>query len=113
MPYSIDLREKVVKYVEEGGKITEAAKVFGIGRATIYRWLNRHDLAATQVKCRQRKIDKQALERDIQENPDALLVERAAKFGVYPSAIWYAIKKLKITRKKKNYVIEKEREKKE
>ncbi|NEQ04683.1 MAG: hypothetical protein F6K37_01345 [Moorea sp. SIO4E2] len=33
MPYSLDFRKKVINYIEKGGKITEAAKVFGIGRA--------------------------------------------------------------------------------
>ena len=102
MPYSLDLRKKVVSYVEKGGKITEAAKVFGISRATIYRWFNRKELEATKVKRRQRKLDWKALEKDVEENPDAKLIERAKKFGVHTSAIWYAMKKMKITRKKKN-----------
>ena len=38
MPYSLDLRQKVINYVENGGRVTEATKVFGIGRSTIYRW---------------------------------------------------------------------------
>lgn len=113
MPYSLDLREKVVEYVENGGSITEAAKVFRIGRASIYRWLNRPQLEATKVKRRQRKLDWKALEKDVKENPDARLVERAQKFGVHPSAICYAFKKMKITRKKNNYVTEKEIERKE
>ena len=101
MPYSLDLRKKVVNYVEKGGSITKAAQVFGIGRTTIYRWLNRKDLKATQVTHRQRKLNWKALERDVQENPDAKLIERAKKFGVHPSAICYALKKIEITRKKK------------
>ena len=90
-----------MSYIENGGKITEAAKVFGIGRATIYRWLNRQELEATKVERRQRKLDWEALERDVEENPDAKLIDRAKKFGVHPSAICYALKKIKITRKKK------------
>ena len=38
MPYSFDLRQKVINFVENGGTITEAAHTFGIGRASIYRW---------------------------------------------------------------------------
>jgi excisionase family DNA binding protein len=113
MPYSLDLRKKVVNYVEKGGSITEAAKVFGIGRTTIYRWLNRKDLKATKVTHRQRKLNWKALERDVKENPDAKLIERAKKFGVRPSAICYALKKIEITRKKKNFAIKKEIGKKE
>ena len=36
MPYSLDLREKVINFVENGGTITKAAYIFGIGRASIY-----------------------------------------------------------------------------
>jgi putative transposase len=43
----------------------------------------------------------------------ARLVERAKTFSVRPSAICYALKKLKITRKKKNFAIKKEIEKQE
>lgn len=113
MPYSLDLRKKVIKYIEDGGKITSATKVFNLGRATIYRWLNRQNLEATKVERRQRKLDWKALEQDVKENPDAQLSQRAERFGVHPSAILYALKKMKITRKKKNFVIEKEKQKKE
>ena len=48
MPYSLDFRQKVINFVENGGTITKAAHTFGIGRASIYRWLSRpkysHDL---------------------------------------------------------------------
>lgn len=56
---------------------------------------------ATQVKRRKRKLDWQALEKDVKENPDTRLIDRAKKFGVRPSAISYALKEMKITRKKK------------
>jgi len=49
----------------------------------------------------------------VEENPEARLIERARKFGVRARAICYALKKMKITRKKKNFVIEKGIEKKE
>jgi transposase len=39
MAYSLDLRKRVVDYVENGGGITKAAALFKVGRATIYRWL--------------------------------------------------------------------------
>ena len=57
MPYSLDLRQKVINLVENGGTITEAAHTFGIGRASIYRWLSRPKLEATKVKSHRRKLD--------------------------------------------------------
>ena len=37
MPYSLDLRQKVTNFVENGGTITEATHIFGIVIASIYR----------------------------------------------------------------------------
>jgi len=113
MPYSLDLRQKVINFVENGGTITEAAHIFRIGRASIYRWLSRPKLEATKVKRRQRKLDWKELEKDVKQNPESKLADRAKKFGVNPTAIFYALKRMKITRKKNNFVIEKEIEKKE
>jgi putative transposase len=101
MPYSLDLRKKVIEYVEAGGSITKASRIYKIGRASVYRWLNRAELSPTQVKRRHRKLDWKALKKDVEENPDLRLIDRANNFGVRPSAISYALKKMKITRKKK------------
>ncbi|MDE5076008.1 MAG: IS630 transposase-related protein [Trichodesmium sp. St5_bin2_1] len=108
MPYSLDLRQKVINFIEKGGTITEAAHTFGIGRASIYRWLSRPQLEATKVKSRRRKLDWKELEKDVKENPESKLSDRAKKFGVNPTAIFYALKKMKITRKKNKFVIDKE-----
>ena len=105
MPYSLDLRERVVNYVRSGESIDEAVKLFKVSRATIYRWLNRPDLRATVVKRRRRKLDDKALIQHVREYPDAQLKDRAAHFNVHPTAIFYAFKRLKITRKKNSYVI--------
>lgn len=112
MPYSLDLRLRVVQWVETGGSITKAAKIYHVSRATIYRWMSRADLRATQVKRRKRKLEWESLLQDVQQNPESKLVDRARKFGVKPSAICYALQQMKISRKKKNYDIENEMEKK-
>ena len=57
MPYSLDFRQKVINFVENGGMLTKAAHTFGMGRASIYRQLSRPKLSATRVKNRQRKLD--------------------------------------------------------
>ncbi len=101
MPYSLDLRKRVINFVEQGGSISKAAQIYQVGRATIYRWLSRTDLAPTRVTRRQRKLDWEALRKDVEENPDSKLADRARKFGVRINAIFYALTKMKITRKKK------------
>ena len=70
MPYSLDLRQKVINFVENGGMITKAAHTFGIGRASIYRWLSRAKLSATKLKSSQIKLDWKELEKDVKQNPD-------------------------------------------
>ena len=57
MPYSLDFRQKVINFVENGGTITKSAHTFGRGRASIYRWLSSLKFSATKVKNRQRKLD--------------------------------------------------------
>lgn len=39
MPYSVDLRERVVRAVEEGMGKTEICELFQICRQTLYNWL--------------------------------------------------------------------------
>lgn len=113
MTYSVDLRQRVVNYVNNGGNVKEAKKLFNIGKATIYRWLGSPTLVPKKVETRSRKLNRVALENDVKENPDISIKERAKKFNVSPSAICYAFKKMNITRKKNSYVIEKGIEKKE
>ena len=50
MPYSLDFRQKVINFIENGGTITKAAHTFGIGIASIYRWLSPSNLEVTKVK---------------------------------------------------------------
>ncbi len=77
MPYSLDFRQKVINFVENGGTITKAAHTFGIGSASIYRWLSRPTLSATEVKIRQRKLDWKELEKYVKQNPESSVVRQS------------------------------------
>ena len=100
MSYSLDLRKRVVNYVRSGGRKSEASILYQVSLWCVHDWMRRENLAPIKPKGRSRKMDWEALERDIQENPDKLLRERAAEFGVWPNAICYACQVLKITHKK-------------
>lgn len=113
MAYDLDLRIKVIVFIESGGGITKASKTFRVGRATVYRWLGREELGATKVETRQRKINRKELEEDVKNNPDMLLKERAKKFGVTPASLCYQFKKMKVTKKKNSYFIKREMPKSE
>lgn len=100
MTYSIDLRKRVVNFVNEGGSKAEASRRFEVSLWCVNDWCKRDDLAPKVHSDRNRKIDKEALRRHVEQNPDALLRERAEVFGVHINAIWLMMRKLKLTHKK-------------
>ncbi|MEO0011896.1 MAG: hypothetical protein RLZZ535_285 [Cyanobacteriota bacterium] len=100
MTYSVDLRKRVVKFVQNGGSKAEASRRYQVSIWCVNDWCRREDLAPKPQLGRKRKLDWSALDRHIQEYPDALLRERAQHFGVHNNAIWYAKNQMKLTRKK-------------
>lgn len=102
MTYSVDLRKKVVALVRDGGSQREAARHFDISLWCVRDWLARKDLKPQQQGVsRQRKLDKEAVRAHVRDHPDAILRERAAYFGVHISSIGWALRRLKLTRKKR------------
>lgn len=99
MTYSKDLRERVVKYVRDGGEQLEAVRLFGISRKTVYHWLHRNNISSTPVRTRVRKLNKALLAAHVEKYPDALLRERAEHFGVHINAIWFALRRMNIRKK--------------
>jgi transposase len=100
MTYSLDFRKKVLKIrVEEGLSIEEVAIRFGVGKASVMRWLidiepkKKRNKPAT-------KIDMEALKKDVEANPDSYQYERAARFNVSKTGIRSALIRLKLTYKK-------------
>ena len=100
MTYSIDLRKRVVEFVNEGGSKAEASRRFEVSLWCVDDWCKRENLAPKVHSLRQRKIDKEALRRHVQLYPDALLRERAELFGVRINAVWSMMRKMKLTHKK-------------
>jgi transposase len=104
MTYSIDLRKRVVEFVRQGGSKAEASRRYEVSLWCVNDWCQREDLTPQPQLGRKRKLDWSALSRHIQEFPDALLRERAQHFGVRESAIWYANRRMKLTRKKNSQI---------
>jgi len=107
--YSEDLRKKVMKYIKRQGSQSEASKVFGISRTTIYRWscLERESGSLkrrVRTKHRARRFTDEALKAYISKNPSATLKEMAKHFKVTATPIFYRLKLLNITRKKNTSV---------
>ena len=99
MTYSLDLRERAIGFVHQGGTKAEAARIFGINRQTLYNWFAAKDLQPKKCGPRRRKLDKAALAAHVRACPDALLRERAEHFGVRTNAIWVAMRQLDMRKK--------------
>ena len=101
MTISKDLRTRVLKFIQAGGRKTEASKRFSVSRTAIYQWLSGKLPNETGVKFRRnRKLNRAALKKHVQRYPDALLRERAGHFDVCINAVWYALREMKLTYKK-------------
>jgi len=104
MAYDAKYREKVLKYLDKGHTIEEAHKVFEVGTTTIKEWkrLKKETgkLENRPLNRKNRKICPERLIAYINENPDSYLKETAEVFNCTDAAIYYALKRLKISRKK-------------
>ena len=112
MSYSIDLRKRVVKFVEDGGSKTEASQVFNVTRATVYRWLRKQQTTGTvadQPPKRKgwRKLEPTALLKYVAEHPNLRLIDVAKAFNASIPSVCIMFKRLKITRKKRLFYIKK------
>ena len=110
MTYSLDMRKKILKIrLDEGLSMAKVAKRFGVGVASVMRWSNNID--CVKKRNRSSKIDREALKRDVEQYPDAYQFERSIRFGVSDYCVWYALKRLNITYKKKPCSIQKQPQK--
>ena len=101
MSYSLDFRKRVFEIkTRDNLSFKETSNRFGISIRTLFRWQNRitpklnRDKPAT-------KIDMARLADDIKTHPDAYQHERAERLGVSTSCVYYALKRLGISNKKK------------
>lgn len=100
MAYSKDLRKQILKSITEGMTIRQAAAFYGISTNTITQW-KRHGIERKQRQFKPLKINHDALLKDVADYPDAFQSERAERLGVTAGAISYALKRLKISVKKR------------
>jgi len=104
MAYDTKYREKVLNYLSKGHTIQEAHEVFEVGTTTIKEWkklkAETGKLNKRELNRKPRKICPDKLKAYVTENPDKYLEEIAEVFNCTYSAVSYALKRLKITRKK-------------
>lgn len=112
-PYSLDLRERIVKAVkEEGMSVKQAAERFGVSRWSANRYLNRAEagtLEADKPPGLEKKLDEKArkkLKAQVKKHKDwtreqhANALEKSTGIGLTSVSIGNYLKFLGITRKK-------------
>ena len=105
MAYSVDLRSRVIGFIEKGNTQEKASEIFNVGTATITRWLTllseTGSLEKRPLKRTATIYDSEKLKAYIEENSDALLKDVAEHFGGSITGAFYALKREKITLKKR------------
>lgn len=101
--YALDLRERVVKFIQGGGSKIEAARRFDLARSSVYRYLEAAKKGTLPPKTSWgtwRKLDPEQLRAQVKKHPDATLKELQQVFGVSHHAIWVRLGQLGFTLKK-------------
>ena len=103
--YSIDLRKRVIKFIEEGNSQQSATKIYNLNKATVNRWWQRYKkegyVNPRMDLGRKAKIDKAELKKYVDAHPDSRLCDISLKFMVSVNAIHRWLKKLGYSYKKK------------
>ena len=120
MPYSLDLRKRVVAAIKSGMTSIQVSEIFSICRRTIYNWLRLEKEAGDlNPKTGFQKghshgiTDHAAFRQFVDKHPDYTQEEIAAHFSVGSSTVSRVLQKISYSRKKRVKPTLKEMRKKE
>ena len=99
MTYSIDFRRQVLRSLEDGMTIREAANFYHLSTSSIHSWQQGLVPKKTRNKA-PTKIPNEALLKDVEQYPDDYMYERAQRLDCSKSGIEAALKRLNISQKK-------------
>lgn len=109
MAYSLETRQKAIDYWERCNDIEQVIEAYGVSRSTLFSWRQRQQQTGTLVSPpvvrKPRKIDRDKLKAYVEQNPDAYLSEIAEQFNCTAPAIFYALKAIGMTYKKRQQPI--------
>ncbi len=120
IPYSNDLRKKVINLMKQGKKKSEISELLSIDRSTIFRWQKRFknfgnaDFKGYNNNQEKIKINQNILEKIIKNNPSLTLLEIAKEVGnVSDVTVLNTLRRLGYSFKKSHGYIKKETKKKD
>ena len=104
--YAIELRERVISHLEERGDNKGTSAIFKVSIRTITNWQRLKKLQGNLIANKagskgKRKFSYEALREYIKEKSDSTLKEMGEIFNVSYRSIDYALRVMRITRKKK------------
>lgn len=110
--YSEDLKERAVKYVEDGHNYNEAAIIFKVSNTSMRRWHKQY-LELGHFKAKKRlgkkpRILLSVFEEYVRANPDKTLKEIGDYFNMSDVGALYYMRKIGFRYKKKSPVIGKQ-----
>ena len=105
MSYSRRYRERTIEYWQAGHSLEATHQIFKVSKSTIQKWKKQLEetgnLEKKELHRSFRKIDPDTLRVYVEEHPDAYQSEMAEAFGCSASGIQNALRRHKITRKKR------------
>ena len=108
MSYPEKYRMRTLEYRLEGHTLDQTHKVFKVAVVTIRKWEKKlreeGTLEKKPLNRKPRKLDDDKLKDYISIHPDAYLREIAEEFHCCETAVTYALRRLKITRKKRRNI---------
>lgn len=114
-PLSVDLRDRIARYVEEGHSRRQAAKVFGVGTSSAIRYAAQHQATGSVEPAKQGgdrrsklKDHRDYLLRRVKEVPDISLGEletelKSLGVSIHPSNISRFLRAHGLTYKKNSH----------
>jgi len=113
--YSQDLRDRILRAIEEGAGDQEVAKRYGVHRCTVWRYRTRYQESGESEARKQggRRVAKLAGHEEVlrqwtEKNVNITLVQLAAKcreklgIKLAPNTVWRRLKALGLSHKKKS-----------
>lgn len=102
--YSLDLRQKVVKSLNQHESVKQVADNFKISFATVYRWRSKMKAGNLAPEKRTNYVTKASRELVVEyvlKNPDHTLNEIGKNFNITASTVHKYLAKMNFTYKKK------------
>ncbi len=104
-PYSLDLRERVIKFIESGNSQKAAAELYQLNPSTINRWWLRYKREghySPRVRLGKKpRVNIEQLKLYIASTPNFKTSDMGSHFGMSASGAFYWLKQLGFSYKKK------------